>query len=78
MKTTLVLDDALFDEAKRLAHKSNRSISAIISERANLGRSIEKQRRPEKHSLQTVDLGAPLMSFDSRDAVMEALNDDGS
>jgi hypothetical protein len=37
MKTSLVLDDALFNEAKKLAHESNRS--------------IEKQRRREKPSL---------------------------
>lgn len=76
MKTSLVLDDALFEEAKKLAQKSNRSISSIISEWARLGRTMAKQRRREKPRLKTFDLGTPLVSFDSRDALMEILDDD--
>ena len=76
MKTSLSIDDSLYEDAKKASQRTGQTISAIISEWARLGRRVERQRARQKPTLAPVDLGRPLMNFDSRDAVSDALDDD--
>ena len=76
MKTSLIIDDSLYEDAKKVAQRTGRSISATISEWARIGRKLERQRSRRKPALAPVDLGRPLMSIDSRDATTDALDDD--
>jgi len=76
MKTSLTLDDSLYEDAKKAAGRTGRTISATVSEWARIGRKLERQRAQRKPSLAPVDLGRPLMNIDSRDALMDALDDD--
>ena len=76
MKTSLNIDDSLYEDAKKTAQRTGRSISATISEWARIGRKLERQRARRKPVLAPVDLGRPLMNIDTRDAVTDALDDD--
>jgi len=76
MKTSLNLDDSLYEDAKKTAQRTGRTISATISEWARIGRKLERQRARRKPTLAPVDLGRPLMNIDSRDALMDALDED--
>ena len=76
MKTSLNIDDSLYEDAKKSAERTGRSLSAIISEWARLGRNVERRRSRKRPTLHAVDLGRPLMSVDSRGAVEDALHDD--
>lgn len=76
MKTSLNLDDGLYEDAKHEALRSGRSLSETITAWARLGRNVERSRAKKRPKLAPVDLGRPLMNIDSRDAVMDSLDDD--
>jgi hypothetical protein len=76
-KTSLNIDDSVYEDAKKAAQKSGRSLSETISDWARIGRNVERQRsRRRKPQLAPVDLGAPRIDLDVRSAVMDALDDD--
>ena len=59
MKTSLLIEDSLFREAKKEAEKQRRTLSEVISEWARLGRDVLKKARLKKGPgrLRSVDLG---------------------
>lgn len=78
MKTSLNIDDSLYEDARKAAQRTGRTLSAIISEWARLGRNLERRRQQRRPALAPVDLGRPLMNVDSRDSIADALDDDGT
>jgi hypothetical protein len=76
MKTSLSIDDSLYEDAKKAAQRTGRTISATINEWARIGRKLERQRAQRKPNLAPADLGRPLMNIDTRDALQDALDDD--
>ena len=76
MKTSLTIDDSLYEDAKKAAQRTGRTLSATISDWARIGRKLEQQRSRTKPALAPADLGRPLMNIDTRDAVVDALDDD--
>jgi hypothetical protein len=77
VKTSLNLDDSVYEDARKASKKSGRSLSETISEWARLGRNLERARTRDRNPrLFPVDLGEPLIDFDQRSAVTDALDDD--
>lgn len=77
MKTSLIIDDVVFEEAKREASKSGRSISEIISHWATLGREIWRQKKAIPHKkFKPLDLGLEKIDLTNRKEWMEDLDDD--
>ncbi len=77
MKTSLILDDRVFEDAKKEAHKSGRSLSEIVSQWAALGREVWKNKNvlnPKK--FKPLDLGPEKIDLASRKEWMEDLDDD--
>ncbi|MBX9765962.1 MAG: hypothetical protein K2X47_01710 [Bdellovibrionales bacterium] len=79
MKTSLIVDDRVFEEAKKEANKSGKSISEIISLWAALGRDLWRQRKAlSVKKYRPLDLGAERVDLTSRKEWMEDLEDDRS
>ncbi len=77
MKTSLILDDRVFEEAKKEASKSGRSISEIVSQWAALGREVWRQKKGQTtKKFKPLDLGAEKVDLTTRKDWMEALDDD--
>ena len=73
-KTSLSLSEALFQEAKREAERTNRTISAVIIEWAQAGRKALKQGGRKKGAgWQPVSLGAVSVDLTKRSHWMDAL-----
>lgn len=79
MKTSLVIDDRVFEEAKKEADKSGRTISEVISKWAQLGREVWKQNQKNQKmkEFKAKDLGVPQVDLSSRKDWMEELERDG-
>lgn len=79
MKTSLVIDDRVFEDAKKEADKSGRTISEVISKWAQLGRETWKQSQKKQRAkeFKAKDLGAPQIDLSSRKDWMEELERDG-
>lgn len=79
MKTSLILDDRVFEDAKKEAHKTGKAISEIISHWAALGRDIwrQKKNQPTK-KFKPLNLGAEKIDLTNRKEWMEDLEDDGT
>ncbi len=79
MKTSLVIDDRVFEEAKKEADKSGRTISEVISKWAQLGRESWKQSQKSQKTrvFKAKDLGTPQVDLSSRKDWMEELERDG-
>jgi hypothetical protein len=79
MKTSLLLDDRVFAEAKKESLKTGRSVSEIISEWAALGREQWKKLKSKKGgTFKPLDLGEQKMDLTNRKEWMEDLGDDRS
>ena len=79
MKTSLIIDDKIFQEAKKEAAQSGRSISEVISHWARAGRDEWMERkRSKKKDFKPVDLGSLQLDLSSRRNWMEELEDDRS
>lgn len=77
MKTSLNLNDDVFEAAKREALRTGRTISEIVSEWARTGRDALKNKARRGKKFQPVDLGgAAQIDLSSRRNWMEALDDD--
>jgi len=78
LKTSLIIDDRVFEEAKKEADRSGKTISEVISKWAQLGRDAFKQanknQRPKEFKAR--DLGAPQLDLSSRKDWMEELERD--
>jgi hypothetical protein len=77
MKTSLILDDRVFQEAKKEANKSGRSISEIVSQWAALGREVWRQKKSHSSkSFEPLELGPEKIDLTNRKEWMETLDDD--
>lgn len=76
MKTSLILDDRVFEEAKKEAYKSGRSISEIVSQWAALGREVWRNKKSQNpKNFKPMNLGAEKIDLTSRKEWMEDLDD---
>jgi hypothetical protein len=79
MKTSLIIDDRVFEEAKKEASKSGRSLSEIISQWAALGREVWRQKKRQNlKKFKALNLGREKIDLTSRKEWMEDLGDDRS
>lgn len=77
MKTSLILDERVFEEAKKESMKSGKSISEVVSHWASLGRDIWLQQKKQKSKkFKPVDLGSEKVNITNRKDWMEDLEDD--
>ncbi len=77
MKTSLILDDRVFEEAKKEAGKSGQSISEIVSQWAAIGRDVWRQKKGQNSKkFKPLDLGTEKVELASRKEWMEDLDDD--
>ena len=79
MKTSLVIDDRVFEEAKKEADKSGKTISEVISKWAQMGREAWKQNQKTQKAkeFRAKDLGLPQVDLSNRKDWMEELERDG-
>lgn len=77
MKTSLILDDRVFEEAKKEAARTGHSVSEVVSQWAALGREVWRSRRGQQAtSFKPLDLGAEQVDLMSRKDWMEELDND--
>lgn len=79
MKTSLILDDRVFEDAKKESHKTGRAISEIISSWASLGRDVWRQKKGKaSKSFKPVNLGKEKIELTNRKEWMGELDDDSN
>jgi hypothetical protein len=77
MKTSLVIDDKVFQEAKKEADATGKTISEVISLWARVGREEWMKRKREKgKEFKPVNLGEIQVDLSNRKNWMEELEDD--
>ncbi len=79
MKTSLILDDRVFEDAKNEAHKTGKAMSEIVSTWAAIGRDHwlqKKNQTPKK--FRSLNLGLEKVDLTNRKEWMEVLEDDRS
>ena len=75
MKTSLILEDRLFREARKEAQARGKTISETISHWARVGWETLKKGQKGRRRLKAVDLGGPaLVDLSSRRDWMDTLN----
>ena len=76
MKTSLIIEDSIYDKAKQFALQTGKSISEVISLWARIGMEASNSKKRAKNSkLKTVDLGSEVsMNLDSRRDWMDTLD----
>ncbi len=79
MKTSLILDDRVFEDAKKESHKTGRAISEIISSWASLGRDVWRQKKSKvSKSFKPLNLGEEKVDLTNRKDWMGELDDDSN
>lgn len=79
MKTSLIIDDRIFEEAQKESLKTGKTISKVISEWAAAGRDEWKKLKNKKaKTFKPLNLGKQKMDLTSRKEWMEELDDDRS
>lgn len=79
MKTSLILDDRVFEDAKKESHKTGKAISKIISSWASLGRDIWRQKKGKpRKSFKPLNLGEEKIDLTNRKDWMGELDDDSN
>ncbi len=79
MKTSLIIDDRVFEEAKKESVKTGKSVSEIISAWAAIGRDQWRKLKGKKtKTFKPIDLGQQKLDLNSRKEWMEELDDDRS
>ncbi len=77
MKTSLIIDDKVFQEAKKEASQTGKTVSEVISIWARVGREEwMKQKREKAKEFVPVNLGAPQLDLSNRKNWMEELEND--
>lgn len=80
MKTSLIIDDRIFEDAKKEADKTGRTISDVISKWAQVGRDFwkkeQKSKRPKQFKPRS--LGKPMIDLSNRKNWMEELENDSN
>ena len=76
MKTSLIIEDSVYDRAKQLALKTGKNISEVISMWARIGMEASANKKSSKNrTLQTVDLGDTInLDLSSRRDWMDTLD----
>lgn len=74
MRTTLVIDDALFRELKKRAAEENRTLSEITQETLRRGLSRAPTRRKTRAKLPTFAMGKPAVDLAERDQLFDILD----
>lgn len=79
MKTSLILDDRVFEDAKKESHKTGKAISEIISSWASMGRDLWRQKKGQPcKKFKPLNLGSEKVDLTNRKDWMEDLEDDRS
>jgi hypothetical protein len=79
MKTSLILDDRVFEDAKKESHRTGKAISEIISSWASLGRDIWRQKKGKaKKTFKPLNLGEEKIDLSNRKDWMGDLDDDSN
>ncbi|MBI2605323.1 MAG: hypothetical protein HYW49_04505 [Deltaproteobacteria bacterium] len=66
MKTSLVLSDYVFKQAKKAADASGKTISDVIDSWARSGLELSSKRKRKPATYRALDLGIPLVDLNSR------------
>ena len=75
MKTSLIIDDLLFKEAKKESNKTGKTISEIISSWAKLGKDAWTQNKhKQRKDFKPLNLGTPNFDLLNRKAWMAELD----
>lgn len=76
MKTSLIIEDSVYDRARQLALKTGKNISEVISMWARIGMEASTNKKTTKNPvLQTVDLGSTVnIDLSSRRDWMDTLD----
>jgi hypothetical protein len=79
MKTSIILDDRVFEEAKKESMKTGQSFSEVVSHWASLGREVWLQKKKLKVKVfKPIDLGPEKIDIKNRKDWMQELDDDGN
>lgn len=76
MKTSLIIDDRVFQTAKREAERRGQTVSQIISDWARIGlETLKKATKSRRKALKSVSLGGPAaIDLSSRRDWMDSLD----
>lgn len=75
MRTTLVIDDALFRELKRRAAEENRTLSEVTQEALRRGLARPQRPRPTgRVRLPSFSMGRPRVDLADRDQLYDLLD----
>lgn len=75
MRTTLIINDAIFLELKKLAAEQNRPLSQVTQEVLQRGLSFSRaQGKREKVKLRSFSMGPPRVDVADRDQLYEVLD----
>ena len=75
MRTTLIIDDAVFRQLKKLAAEQNRPLSQVTQD--VLQRGLKEAKAPARHKaveLPTFSLGRPRVDIADRDQLYDVLD----
>ncbi len=78
MKTSLIIDNRVYEDAKKESASTGQSLSEIINQWAILGRDLWKTHKKRGSAFKPIDLGRQKTDLSSRKDWMEALEDDRS
>lgn len=79
MKTSLIIDDRVFDDAKKEAHKTGKAVSEVISQWAAIGRDLwRKKTTTAPKKFKSLNLGVEKIDISNRQDWMTELDDDGT
>ena len=78
MKTSLILDDRVYEDAKKESATTGKSLSEIISQWTALGRDLYKKQKDKTSPFKPISMGEQRVDLSSRKEWMETLDDDGT
>lgn len=78
MKTSLIIDNRVYEDAKKESASTGQSLSEIINQWAVLGRDLWKTQKKRDFTFKPINLGKQKVDLSSRKDWMEALEDDRS
>ena len=76
MRTTIRLDDELFERLKREAQRQNLSLTRLINRVIEAGLDVAPARRKRPFKQQVFSMGAPQLPLDKALALADRFEDD--
>lgn len=76
MKTSLIIDDRVYEDAKKESTATGRSLSEVISQWAVLGRDVWRRQKSNVSTFKPISMGEQKVDLSSRKEWMETLDDD--